>query len=115
MTKEERDAIRAYAENIENMNIGIIAKSESHIKMVALLDALDKAEEQNKLLEQALSNSKPIGKIIEDFCEEEMFDKNYLCRHLTEISSKSCIATNKCPLVLFKLHIEKEQENEDKH
>ena len=54
-----------------------------------------------------------IDKIIQDFCCEQMFDKNYLCRHLTEISSKSCVETNKCPLVLFKLYLQKMMEEKD--
>ena len=69
-----------------------------------LLDALEKAEAQIQLLDQALSNSKPLSKTIEDFCCDEMFQKNELCRY----ASAMC---DKCPLYKFKLYITKEEDD----
>ena len=76
----------------------------------ALLDALDKAEAQVELFDNLLSTSKPISKKIEDFCCDEMFQNNAVCRDLGAgyHSKSNCY---KCPLYQFKLSITKEDDN----
>jgi len=53
-------------------------------------------------------------KLVQDFCCDEMWGKNEICRFIDEkYGGKSCVAVNKCPLYLFKLHLtEKAKEGE---
>ena len=103
MTKEERDVLRLKFE--KELTIVYLHKTE----FTSLLDALDKAEEQIKLLDQLLSSAKSITKTIEDFCCDEMFQKNEICCHL---KGRYLTATcEKCPLYQFKLHLTKEIKN----
>ena len=52
-------------------------------------------------------------KLVQDFCCDEMFQKNEICCHLTDFP-QSCAELGKCPLFLFKLHLIKEAKKDPK-
>jgi len=55
-----------------------------------------------------------INRLANNFCIEQMWEKNMICRSLTENFPESCASLNKCPLYLFKLHLmEKAKEGEN--
>ena len=45
-----------------------------------------------------------VNKLVQDFCFDEMLNKNEVCCHLTDLP-QGCSELNKCPLFLFKLHL----------
>jgi len=58
-------------------------------------------------------SSQEVDKIAQNFCVDEMFERNMICRSLTENFPESCSSLHQCPLFLFKLHLmEKAKEKE---
>jgi len=54
-----------------------------------------------------------VDKLVQNFCSDEIFQKNEICCHLTD-SPQSCLELNKCPLFLFKLHLIKKAKQDPK-
>ncbi|MDR1837568.1 MAG: hypothetical protein LBQ89_07920 [Treponema sp.] len=49
--------------------------------------------------------SKEVDKLVQNFCEKQLWDKNMICRSLTENFPESCASLNQCPLFLFKVYL----------
>ena len=109
MTKEEQKRIRAMTTKcIKAGSTYSVNKVKTIIK---LLDALEKAEAQVELMNNLIASAKPISKTIENFCCDEMFQKNEICCNLEgRYPTAMC---EKCPLYLFKISVSKESSDNE--